>query len=85
MHIEIGDLVAHSQTPGGQRDIFRGERRLTKVMPDYKVAELVKKPENWRHGIFLRVGSADQIPNDYAVLGRRASGQAPELGAHQDT
>ena len=40
VRIDIGDLVAHSRTPGGQWDIVRGERHLTNVMSDYKVAVL---------------------------------------------
>jgi hypothetical protein len=40
VRVEIGDLVARSQTPGGQWDIFRGKRHLANVMPDYKAAIL---------------------------------------------
>jgi hypothetical protein len=40
VRIEIGDLVARSQIPGGQWDIFRGNRHLANVMSDYKAAIL---------------------------------------------
>ena len=40
VRIEIGDLVARSQIPGGRWDIFRGQHHLDNVLPDYKVAIL---------------------------------------------
>lgn len=40
VRIEIGDLVARSQIPGGRWEIFRSQHHLANVLPDYKVAIL---------------------------------------------
>jgi hypothetical protein len=40
VRIDIADLVARSDLPGGEWRIFRGDKHLADIVPDYKVAIL---------------------------------------------